>query len=65
MSNYCGSCGISIPSGQNYCSMCYGDPAYGRDGYYEEWLNQEETGKHESVRETTASDPLRDPEIPF
>ena len=61
----CSSCGISIPEGQSVCSMCYGDPAYGRDGYYEEWLKQEETGKHESVQETTTSDPLRDPEIPF
>ena len=61
----CSSCGISIPEGQSVCSMCYGDPAYGRDGHYEEWLSQEEAGKHESVREITTSDPLRDPEIPF
>lgn len=38
MSNYCKSCGISIPDGQNFCSMCYGDPAYGSDGYYMDYL---------------------------
>jgi len=42
MSNFCKSCGIQIPDGQNFCSMCYGDPAYGRDGYYEEYLREQE-----------------------
>jgi hypothetical protein len=22
--------------------MCYGDPEYGRDGYYREWLQEQE-----------------------
>jgi hypothetical protein len=35
--NYCGSCGSPIPNGQKYCSMCVGDIAYGRDGYYKQW----------------------------
>lgn len=30
----CSSCGSNIPEGQEVCSMCYGDPYYGRDGYY-------------------------------
>ena len=47
MSNYCRSCGISIPDGQNNCSMCYGDPAYGRDGYYEQYLQQQERRRQE------------------
>jgi hypothetical protein len=39
----CSSCGESIPEGQgSSCSMCYGDPAYGRDGYYYEHLLREE-----------------------
>lgn len=30
----CTSCGSPIPEGQGEsCSMCYGDPYYGRDGY--------------------------------
>ena len=30
----CISCGLPIPDGQgSSCSMCYGDPHYGRDGY--------------------------------
>jgi hypothetical protein len=33
--SYCTSCGSPIPQGQgNSCSMCYGDPYYGSDGYY-------------------------------
>ena len=39
----CKSCEISIPEGQQFCSMCYGDPAYGRDGYYQ----QEQEHQHE------------------
>ena len=42
MSDFCNSCGISIPDGQSFCSMCYGDPAYGRDGYYENYLRRQE-----------------------
>jgi len=47
MSNFCRSCGISIPDGQNFCSMCYGDPAYGRDGYYEDYLREQEEEQHD------------------
>lgn len=40
---YCSSCGSEIPEGQgSSCSMCYGDIAYGRDGYYEAWARQQE-----------------------
>lgn len=41
MSTTCISCGSNIPDGQGRsCSMCYGDPAYGRDGYYQDWLDR-------------------------
>lgn len=32
----CASCRASIPEnqGSTVCSMCYGDPDHGRDGYY-------------------------------
>ena len=36
--NTCKSCGIPIPEGQRFCSMCYGDPYYGKDGYYLQML---------------------------
>lgn len=40
--SYCSSCGSPIPEGQgSSCSMCYGDIAYGKDGYYEEWAREE------------------------
>ncbi len=39
----CSSCGSPIPDGQgSSCSMCYGDIAYGSDGYYEEWAREQE-----------------------
>jgi hypothetical protein len=41
MSNYCSSCGMPIPEGQGKsCSMCYGDIAYGKDGYYQQWAEK-------------------------
>jgi len=41
MSNYCVCCGAPIPGGQNTCSMCYGDPEHGNDGYYRHWLEEQ------------------------
>lgn len=46
MTNYCVSCGEPIPDGQRTCSVCYGDPYHGRDGYLlqmmeEDWQQQE------------------------
>jgi len=39
----CTSCGSPIPEGQGKsCSMCYGDVQHGTDGYYEDWLHQQE-----------------------
>jgi len=39
----CSSCGSPIPDGQgSCCSMCYGDPYYGRDGYYLSWLESQQ-----------------------
>lgn len=38
----CVMCGSSLPDnqGSRTCSMCYGDPDHGRDGYYREWLEE-------------------------
>ena len=42
MSRCCTSCGSPIPEGQgNSCSMCYGDPEWGNDGYYMAQLEAE------------------------
>lgn len=39
---YCSSCGSPIPEGQGKsCSMCYGDVAYGKDRYYEQWIEEQ------------------------
>jgi hypothetical protein len=40
----CVMCGSPIPDnqGSNTCSMCYGDPGHGKDGYYQEWLDEQE-----------------------
>lgn len=49
--NYCADCAVPIPDGQKFCSMCYGDMEYGKDGYYRDWymqqLEEEENGKRE------------------
>ena len=37
----CTSCGSVIPDGQRVCSMCYGDPHYGRDGYYLQYIEDQ------------------------
>ena len=39
----CSSCGSEIPEGQgSSCSMCYGDASYGRDGYYQKYIDDQE-----------------------
>lgn len=49
--NNCRSCGISIPEGQTVCSMCYGDPYYGKDDYYLRELEKETQREEERRRE--------------
>jgi len=46
--NYCKSCGVTIPDKQEFCSMCYGDPNYGTDGYYNDWLSEQERQAQEN-----------------
>lgn len=46
---YCSSCGSEIPDDQEFCSMCYGDPEHGSDGYYEEWFKQQEDSENEKI----------------
>ena len=49
---HCTSCGSPISDGQgNSCSMCFGDPEYGKDGYYRRWLEQEPEPEQEQERE--------------
>ncbi len=52
----CTSCGERIPEGQGgSCSMCYGDIAHGRDGYYE----QEEEQWRRVVEEQASQEEYR------
>lgn len=51
MSNRCSMCGIAIPEGQRVCSMCYGDPYYGKDGYYLQWMEEQEREEEERQQE--------------
>lgn len=49
---YCTSCGSPIPDGQGKsCSMCYGDIAYGRDGYYEQWARDRMREQDEEIQQ--------------
>lgn len=43
----CSMCGSSIPDGQGVCSMCYGDPYFGGDGYYLAELERMERSKED------------------
>ena len=48
----CTSCGSSIPDGQgSSCSMCYGDPDYGRDGYYQAYIEEQERQEQEQQQQ--------------
>jgi hypothetical protein len=47
--NSCSMCGASIPDGQDICSMCYGDPGHGSDGYYEAQLLEERRRKEDEA----------------
>jgi len=47
----CGMCGSPIPDSQNTCSMCYGDIEHGTDGYYREWVEEQERQEEERQRE--------------
>jgi hypothetical protein len=45
---YCSSCGSTIPEGQGKsCSMCYGDPFYGKDGYALRMLEEQTQQEYE------------------
>jgi hypothetical protein len=41
VADQCVMCGSAVPRGQRTCSMCYGDPDHGRDGYYRQWIEQQ------------------------
>lgn len=43
MTHYCTMCGQPIPDRQGgICSMCYGDPFHGSDGYYAAAIREQE-----------------------
>lgn len=47
----CNSCGVSVPSCQATCSMCYGDIDHGRDGYYRAWAEEQDRRAAEDAAE--------------
>jgi hypothetical protein len=47
----CVQCSSRIPEGQRTCSMCYGDPDHGRDGYYREWQEEEQQRQDQRAEE--------------
>lgn len=50
---YCVMCGVWIPDnqGSKTCSMCYGDPDHGKDGYYRRMLEEERRRQEERERQ--------------
>ncbi len=74
MTNNCTMCGL--PCSTLTCSMCYGDPYHGDDGYYMDWLldlelqriDEERFDKYMDEQTYNSSrniDTLKDDEIPF
>ena len=60
---YCTSCGMPIPDGQGKsCSMCYGDPAYGNDGYYQAYLEEQMRQELEAQRDAESLNEYYDDE---
>ena len=60
---YCVMCGSPIPEnqGSRTCSMCYGDIDHGKDGYYRNWLeNQDESGCRGEREQEPEQQPDRD-----
>ena len=49
---YCSGCSAPIPDnqGSKFCSMCYGDPWHGKDGYY--LREMQERARQEPEQET-------------
>jgi len=47
----CTQCSSSIPDGQRTCSMCYGDPDHGQDGYYRRWMEEEQQREDQRAEE--------------
>lgn len=41
---HCKSCGVELPESHRHdtCSMCYGDIDYGTDGYYRQYMEEDD-----------------------
>jgi len=52
----CVSCGSPIPEnqGSKVCSMCYGDPCHGRDGYYQDWIERQYRQEQENNEDSSS-----------
>ena len=44
MSKHCVCCGVPLPESHRYrtCSVCYGDPDWGTDGYLREMMETDQ-----------------------
>ena len=66
---YCSSCGSEIPEGQgSSCSMCYGDPFYGSDGYLLAMMEEQERQMSEQahkMEQQIEEQQIQDDDIPF
>lgn len=60
---FCVMCGSSIPDdqGSKTCSMCYGDPGHGKDGYYQAWLDEAYQHQIDTNQEHAESDNIYEP----
>ena len=56
MGDYCVCCGSPLPAnqGSRTCSMCYGDPDHGSDGYYQKFLDDQYQSEEQRQEEPHA-----------
>lgn len=54
----CIMCGSPLPSnqGSKICSMCYGDPDHGKDGYYRREIERQAERDEEHEADLTPQD---------
>lgn len=54
----CVMCGSSLPDnqGSSTCSMCYGDIDHGHDGYYQDYIEQQERSRQEQEQQQEERD---------
>lgn len=57
----CTSCGSPVPDGQKSCSMCYGDPYHGSDGYLLAAMEEDQRQQWEAEEQAKRAEAMEEP----